>query len=199
MHYDRRGGEEGLGTRLATAVWGNLAIFCGRQTRCAHAPKFKSYATQLKFSVLRMRHARSILQHSLKPLYRVFLAQRWRCEKACAVVKHVFECPTNDSNSASELFTELFTVQGSEKHVLVLVSKRTWTGTFVMSRHRRLPSLLVAIGQSRKIVQRAMILKQTRTWTRRGRSLPIWRYLWRLWILLIDSPRGLRYLCRSRV
>lgn len=34
-----------------TAVLGNLAILCGRRTKCAHAPKFKSYAAPLNFSV----------------------------------------------------------------------------------------------------------------------------------------------------
>ena len=50
----------GLGTRLSvpvpreyapTAVFGNLAILCGHQTKCAHAQKFKSYAAPLNFSV----------------------------------------------------------------------------------------------------------------------------------------------------
>ena len=34
-----------------TAVFGTLAILCGRQTKCAHAQKFKSYAAPLNFSV----------------------------------------------------------------------------------------------------------------------------------------------------
>ena len=34
-----------------TAVLGNLAIFCGRQTKCAHASKYKAYAAPLNFSI----------------------------------------------------------------------------------------------------------------------------------------------------